>query len=45
MEAINGKYIHIVYHSASIEVISNHRTFTISTITEDTIIENHGKVV
>ncbi|WZZ52029.1 hypothetical protein YC2023_052136 [Brassica napus] len=22
---------------------SNHRTFTISTITEDTIIENHGK--
>jgi len=24
---------------------SNHRTFTISTITEDTIIENHGKVV
>ncbi|CAN6843471.1 unnamed protein product [Brassica oleracea var. botrytis] len=22
---------------------SNHRTFTISTITEDTIIENHDK--
>ncbi|WZZ48817.1 hypothetical protein YC2023_048924 [Brassica napus] len=43
MEAINGKYIHIVYHYASIEVISNHRTFIISTVTEDTIIENHGK--
>ncbi|KAL0649471.1 hypothetical protein Bca4012_092162 [Brassica carinata] len=25
------------------EFLFNHRTFTISTITEDTIIENHGK--